>query len=337
MATFPGAMLIDPPSNAADPNNQSLATIEIAGKDYQGVILSDASGNTTGDASNPLQTRAADTIVTGSIAANGGTVVLPLGGSSDWAVEVSGIWAGTLVIERSVDGTNWRPINAAQVGVGALQQNIVGNGSWVGYGGANHSLRLRATAWTSGSATVTMRSGIGSGAVYHVAPLVSGNNFIGHTDPTITRLPWHLYVDALLPVAGDALVTTQRVENISGTTAPTAATAHLVPAGYRLRITSGNISVHTAGTAQFNIGVRLRINTAGAAALTSPIYAMARAGLFGNAAPIANAAGPAVPFVIPNGGIEIPPGGGYAVSQVGVGTLTSTAFNLSLTGYLYPA
>ena len=273
----------------------------------------------------------------GTIDANGQMATLALDGAADWAIEVEGTFVGTLAIERSVNGTVFRPINAAQVGVGALTQTITAPGSWVGYGGANTSIRLRATAWTSGTATVTLRAGVGGGAIFQVAPLVSGNNFIGHTDPTTTRQPWHLYVDALLPVAGDALVTTQRVENISGTTTPTAATAHTVPAGFRLRITSGNVSVHTAGTAQFNIGVRLRINTAGAAALTSPIYAMARAGLFGNAAPIANAAGPAVPFVIPNGGIEIPPGGGYAVSQVGVGTLTSTAFNLSLTGYLYPA
>jgi hypothetical protein len=334
--------------------------------DREAAVLIDRFGNPIGVTATPLAIVAPDTTATGTITtadaagptpgglgvpysgaptANSFVAVQCPGGDSSWTIQIGGTLgtSPSVYFEISLNSTNgsdgdWINVNGRQTGV--LNTVLVNAANAIGIYRGNTAgvmwLRVRIKASSAPNATVAIRISDGVGATFLNAAIPAGNNFIGHSDPTSTRLPWHLYVDALLAVAGDALITTQRVENISGTTAPTAATAHVVPAGYRLRITAGNISVHTAGTAQFNVGVRLRINTAGAAALTSPIYALARAGLFGNAAPIANAAGPPVPFVIPNGGIEIPAGGGYAVSQIGVGTLTSTALNMSLVGYLYP-
>ena len=346
--------------------DQVFADQEISGAKYPGVLVCDASGNILGTTANPVQIHSPDaeygpTNITAADAANGanpltgalltaaptaGSSVAALapGGDSAWIVQLTGTVSGTFWFEGSVDSTNgsdgsWFALVGRQTGTGAntvLTSGAAAAGVYRGNGGGIRYFRVRNSGGAAWPATVRIRFSSGPAAVFQNASTPAGQNFVGHTDPTATRLPWHLYVDGLVPVAGDALITTQRVENISGATAPTGAAAHVVPAGHRLRITGGAVMLSTTGTAAFFVTNRLRINPAGAAALTSPIYALNRVG-FGPAAPVANATGNPVPFVFPNGGIEVPAGGGYAISQSSTGTLTGGLMTLSLTGYLYPA
>ena len=128
-----------------------------------------------------------DTAVTGSITAAAQTITLNLGGDSGYALEVQGTFVGTLQIERTVDGTTWRPVNGAVTGVGTIAQTLTGPGSLQGHSGPSMAMRVNATAWTSGTATVMLRAGVGSGAVFMVAPLPAGGNAIGTVG--ITALP----------------------------------------------------------------------------------------------------------------------------------------------------
>ena len=121
----------------------------------------------------------ADTAATGTLAALNATLSIILNGDSSYAMEVQGTFVGTVTMERTIDGVTWRPINGAIPGPLTIVQSLSAPGAMVGHCGASASLRVNMTAYTSGSATVTLRVGSGSGAVYQIAPTQAGNNIIG--------------------------------------------------------------------------------------------------------------------------------------------------------------
>ena len=121
----------------------------------------------------------ADTSATGTLAALNATLSIILNGDSSYAMEVQGTFVGTVTMERTIDGVTWRAISGAIPGPLTIVQSLSAPGAMVGHCGASASLRVNMTAYTSGSATVTLRVGSGSGAVYQIAPTQAGNNIIG--------------------------------------------------------------------------------------------------------------------------------------------------------------
>lgn len=100
----------------------------------------------------------------GTIAAAAATVSMPLSGCASAAFVLSGTWSGSLVAELSVDGGNtwvsayvWQPPTPAVTP--QVLATVTANGTYVvmPVPGASH-VRVRASAWTSGSASVSMRS-----------------------------------------------------------------------------------------------------------------------------------------------------------------------------------
>lgn len=101
---------------------------------------------------------------TGVIDANGESVSVAFTGSQSAAVKVTGTWVGTLVAEGSVDGgttygTVWvSTVNQSPVALDIPMptNSITANGTYKIFqsSGFTH-YRIRATAWTSGSATIT--------------------------------------------------------------------------------------------------------------------------------------------------------------------------------------
>ena len=123
---------------------------------------------------------ARDMCVSGTITALNGTVVLPVHGCGNCALQVTGTWVGTIVGEGSVDGVNWvsvvgyvEPYDRAAISQASV--NGVYRVVCSGYG----FMRVRASAWTSGTANVFARASVGS-ALTHSAiiqdVLASTNN-----------------------------------------------------------------------------------------------------------------------------------------------------------------
>lgn len=100
-----------------------------------------------------------DTTATGTLTAAAQTVVLAIGGHSGAAVQLSGTWVGTVTFEGTVDGTNWNSVNAVAATTSTPQATTTVNGLYRLTPGGLVSIRANMTAFTSGSATVTMRSG----------------------------------------------------------------------------------------------------------------------------------------------------------------------------------
>jgi hypothetical protein len=84
---------------------------------------------------------------------------------TDLGVKVAGTWTGTLAFETSTDGTTWTAKSAWNPGTSTSESGTTANGRWEANTSAVRTaydyFRVKATAWTSGTATVTvgMRGG----------------------------------------------------------------------------------------------------------------------------------------------------------------------------------
>jgi hypothetical protein len=114
---------------------------------------------------------------TGSITGSGQSVSLVLSGSATLGLQITGTWVATLVPEATIDGSNWFSIEAFSVGDVASITSISANGQWRIAAGGVVQVRIRCSAYTSGSATITLQA-TGSAAIVRTvsgaASLISG-------------------------------------------------------------------------------------------------------------------------------------------------------------------
>lgn len=94
----------------------------------------------------------------GSIAANNTSVTLSYrqffnGGVG---VQVTGTYSGTLQFEVTIDGTNYVALPALNINTGAEATTTTGTGIFRFDVVGILMVRVRSTAWTSGTATVTV-------------------------------------------------------------------------------------------------------------------------------------------------------------------------------------
>ena len=153
-----------------------------------------------------------DTIGSGSIAALNATVAVALSGKSAMRIQITGTWVGTLQFEGTVDGTNWIAVNAVQAGSTTIPQNTATNGVFSPTPAGFVSFRVNATAWTSGTATVSLRASAGAGGVYLNQALpafaVIPAFKIDQTTPGTTNL---VQISGTVPVSGTFFQGTQPV------------------------------------------------------------------------------------------------------------------------------
>lgn len=87
-------------------------------------------------------------------------------GNSSFAILITDTWVGTLQFERSLDnGTTWTAIGAFAAGTQFITQTTTLNGAFHGNSSSSTNIRVRATAWTSGVASVRILLGQGTGTI----------------------------------------------------------------------------------------------------------------------------------------------------------------------------
>lgn len=91
----------------------------------------------------------------GTITALNVAVTIPCPATSTAMLVVSGTWVATLSFEASVDGTTYFSVQAQSVPGNAGVTSTVANGQFGLSVGGYQSIRVRASAYTSGTATVT--------------------------------------------------------------------------------------------------------------------------------------------------------------------------------------
>ena len=94
----------------------------------------------------------------GTIAANDTAVTLSYrqffnGGIG---VQVTGTWSGTLQFEMTIDGTNFVAVQTQNVNTSVIANTTTANGIFKFDAVGALTVRVRSTAWSSGTATVTI-------------------------------------------------------------------------------------------------------------------------------------------------------------------------------------
>lgn len=120
-----------------------------------------------------------DTFGSGSLTAAAQTVEFApaKGDTGSCAIQITGTWSGQIEFEITINGTTWIARNAHN-GSDAVNATIT-NGAFLLASGSLLKLRVRASSWVSGTATIDFRLGIGPQGISVVGPLPTGTNPIG--------------------------------------------------------------------------------------------------------------------------------------------------------------
>ena len=94
--------------------------------------------------------------ISGTITAAGQTVDLTSPNSATSIVEVVGTWVGTLVVEGSNDGVTFYTVTSLNRATNSLTTAITASGAYDANTNGFQSLQIRASAWTSGTAWISV-------------------------------------------------------------------------------------------------------------------------------------------------------------------------------------
>jgi hypothetical protein len=119
-----------------------------------------------------------DKLVNGTIDAIDSATSLTVTGLASVGCQITGTWSGTLQFDGTIDNTNWQQIRAVQFG-GTLVGGTTVNGLFFIQVGGLAAVRIIATAWASGTATVYLEGTAAANAVTLANSLPVGTNAIG--------------------------------------------------------------------------------------------------------------------------------------------------------------
>jgi hypothetical protein len=138
----------------------------------------------------PLKINTQDAFGAGSISAVAGVVLAMTNGQSSLVFNVQGTFVGTMICEAiDTEGSVWNAIQGLITVNNVITSFVGGNTLMIVNCGGFNLVRLRATAWTSGTATVTWEAGSGNniGQVYSLVAAnfqaqIQGNTAAGAAD-----------------------------------------------------------------------------------------------------------------------------------------------------------
>lgn len=184
--------------NATSPTLSSGQRSELQLSSRGGLLI-----DTVDIVSNPNNINTVDAASTSSAGANGQSLItgnptnnsavsVLVSGNSSFAVLITGTWVGTLQFERSLDNaTTWTAVGAFAAGTSFIVQSTTANGGFHGNSSSATHIRVRATAWTSGVASVRILAGQGTGTITVGNPvrLFDRTSGVEHTIKAGSTLP----------------------------------------------------------------------------------------------------------------------------------------------------
>ena len=225
-----------------------------------------------------------DTTASGSITAISQNVALALNGKSGAAIQITGTWVGTLQFEGTLNGTDWVAVNGVFAGTSTPGTTITANGLVRLTPSGLAQLRIISTAWTSGTATITMRASDAAGGTFLNQSLTAGTNIIGkvgidQTTPGTTNLVSIGTNGVVALAAGAAAIGSV---SVTGTTAISAVSLPL-PAGAATETTLAalNTKVTAVNTGAVTISAALPTGANTIGTTTGPTLTKATQGATG--------------------------------------------------------
>lgn len=107
------------------------------------------------------------TVIQGSITAAGASIVLVVDGFVQAALQITGTWSGTLLVEATVDGSTYFTVDAIPIPASSSVSSITTNGQWLIQTAGFLEIRIRCSSYDAGTAQVSLRavaSGGGTGS-----------------------------------------------------------------------------------------------------------------------------------------------------------------------------
>lgn len=146
-----------------------------------------------------------------------GCTVLGVRGLGAVSIQITGTWTATLQFEGSLDGGTFVALSAVPTDSGTTVTSTTSNGVWRASAGGLAHVRVRMSAYTSGTATVTMQGAVASTPI---VALPAGTNNIGDVDvATIAAGDNNIgNVDVLSVVPGTAATSLGKAEDAAHTT-----------------------------------------------------------------------------------------------------------------------
>lgn len=125
-------------------------------------------------------------LTSGTITAAAQTVVVSLDdGQQAVGMQLQGTWSGQVEFEVTLDNTVWVARNVFNVNTGVLVNAATTNGIYVGNFAAFNAYRVRASTWTSGTATYNTRKVIAQEA-FNLGSSAAPVNVIGNINVSAT-------------------------------------------------------------------------------------------------------------------------------------------------------
>jgi hypothetical protein len=168
-----------------------------------------------GDLTTPVRNNPSGNITaTGAITALNGAVEIDTEGCAAVAVQVAGTWVGTVVGEYTIDGTTWHSLEGYEINGTAVVSSTQQNGNFHALVHGFQKMRVRASAFTSGTIEVDIVATVATGRVdaqiaqrivrstsnSSVSNLASGAFFTGAPQPARGVQAVGISIDADQPV-----------------------------------------------------------------------------------------------------------------------------------------
>ncbi len=315
---------------ALPPSGVTAASDDIGGIQFQRIkLVHGADGVNDGDVStvNPLPTRNVDTTASGSITAVSQNVALALNGKSGVAIQITGTWVGTLQFEGTIDGTNWVAVNGVVAGSSTPGPTTIANGVVRVTPAGLAQVRITSTAWTSGTATISLRASDAAGGTFLNQSLTAGTNLIGKVQSSIdSGRNTTNYFEAAPVITTVAEVMRSLTGYKGGVAVAATATPAVVTTGKTYRVNKIVVD-YVAATVIGSARITLRANLSGVAVIGSPLVWSEQVGI-----PAIFTAGSSMTYVFdfPEG-MEFAAGTGIALGVQGFGANPTTA---TIVGYV---
>lgn len=179
----------------------------------------------------------------GTVAALNGAVTVTVPGASTIYLTLTGTWVATLVFEATADGTNWSSVFGVNQTTDVATQSTTANNTFGFACGGYSQFRVRASVYSSGTATIAYN------ADSNQNPLVAPAFLTGYTDGT--------------PVGntGDRLKVETSISSVTGAiSASFSSKGRIDQAGIVALTTGSYTTVYSYAGSGFLIGYSLEFN-----------------------------------------------------------------------------
>lgn len=161
----------------------------------------------TAHTQQPFSTQSLTAMSAGAACPDPGCMIVDVQGLASAGVQITGTWTQTLQFEQSIDKATWATWAVTPNAGGASVTSTTANGLWFGSLAGAKWIRVRVSAFTSGTAVVSMQAAQARLNIGPVPRLVAVGRFTAQTAAQATVATYTPAADGTFEISGDVTVT----------------------------------------------------------------------------------------------------------------------------------